>query len=71
MIFTKAQKNSIKRVKAIVKKLEKEQNKEFTALCKQLGIKPFSTMGEYLFDYIYNDFGTIRLVENGGNIKLD
>jgi len=71
MKFTKEQKTIIKQFRNSIQKLEKEQTAEYKKLCKQLNLKIGTSMEEYLFDYVYNGFGDIALIENAGQIKFE
>lgn len=44
--------------------LEVEQDRLFKAACKQLKIKPDSTQGIYLFDFLYNGLSSLYNVKS-------
>lgn len=68
MKFTKEQKEKIKQLRKEYSEIAKEQDKKFAQLCKELGYQ--DNHNDWLFDYIYNGFGSIKLVENNGQVKV-
>lgn len=67
MKFSKTQKQTIKETKIKIKDLAKQSDQLFNDLCKSLGVS--KDVEEWLFDYVYNDFGSLKLVENAGQVK--
>jgi len=68
MKFTKEQKEKIRQLRKEYSEIAKEQDKKFAQLCKEIGYK--DNYDGWLFDYIYNGFGSIKLVETNGQVKV-
>lgn len=47
--------SEVKKFRELAFKRQKEEDRQFNALCKKLGVKPDSEKAMCLFDYIYND----------------
>lgn len=67
MKFSKIQKQKIKTAKAKIQALAKKQDIEFSKLCKFL--KTSEEANDWLVDYVFNNFGTLKLIENCGQVK--
>jgi len=67
MKFTKEQKEKIKQLKKEYAEISSTHNKKYVKLCEELGMKNFDD--DWLFDYIYNSGGSIKLIEQKGLIK--
>ena len=68
MKFNQDDKVKIKCVKDIVKSYQNEADYKFKWLCKDLRVDKDTE--EWLYDYIYNNFGTLKLIETKGSIKV-
>jgi len=69
MKFSKDQKEKIKLTKKVINGKQKVQDKLFNDLC--IALKIDAETEDWLFDYIFNNFGTIKTVENKGQIRLE
>lgn len=67
MKFTKEQKEKIKQLKKEYAEISSIHNKKYVKLCEELGMKGFDD--DWLFDYIYNGFGSIKKIEEIGLVK--
>lgn len=67
MKFTKEQKEKIKQLRAEFAIIEKEKEKKFNKLTNELGL---DSNNDYLFDYVYSGFGSIKTIEQNGQIKM-
>ena len=67
MKFTKIQKEKIKQLKKEYAEISNNHNKKYVKLCDEFGMKEFDD--EWLFDYIYNGGGSIKLIEQNGLVK--
>jgi transcriptional regulator NrdR family protein len=61
MKFTPEQRKLIKETREKVKKLEIEQHTLYNSMLKELNID--SQIEDWMFDYIYNSFGSIKHIE--------
>ncbi len=58
--MTKKQIKLIEKTKAKIQALSKQQDKIYENLLEELGIKAHSLSdAEWIFDYVFNDFGAI------------
>lgn len=62
MKFTPQQREMIKKTRDKINKLEIEQNDLYINLTKKLNIK--NDAEDWLFDYIYNSYGSIKKIES-------
>jgi hypothetical protein len=62
MKFTPEQRKLIKETRIKIKKLEDEQSALYTNLIKEIKMNP--TAEEWMFDYLYNSFGTLKKIES-------
>lgn len=67
MKFTKEQKEKIKQLRAEFAVTAKEQDKKFNKLAKEIGV---DNKNDYLFDYVYSGFGSIKMIEQNGQVKM-
>lgn len=67
MKFNKEQKEKIKQLKKEYAEISDIHNKKYVKLCEELGMKGFDD--DWLFDYIYNGFGSIKKIEEIGFVK--
>lgn len=64
MKLNPSQRARIKETKKQIAFLEKQQTNEFNILCKNLDIDKNSNFAEILFDYVYNNLGTLKDLED-------
>lgn len=57
--YTKEQVGFIKKAKKQIQDLENKQTKIYTDLLESINLEPETEKEEYLFDFVYNDFGKI------------
>lgn len=62
MKFTKAQRDLIKETRTKIKKLQVEQSNLYGHLLKKLNMNERAE--EWMFDYIFNNYGTIKNIED-------
>ncbi len=62
MKFTPEQRKLIKETRNKIKNMQVEQNKLFSNLLEELNMD--QNAEDWLFDYIYNSFGTIKKLES-------
>jgi hypothetical protein len=62
MKFTPEQRDLIKETRRKIQKLEDEQTALFTNLSNQLDVP--TKAEDWLFDYVYNNYGTIKKIES-------
>lgn len=67
MKFTKEQKEKIRQLRNEFAITAKEQEKKFNKLADELGV---SSDNDYLFDYVYSGFGSIKTIEQNGQVKM-
>lgn len=67
MKFTSEQRNLIKETRSKIKKLQDEQSDLYNNLLENLNIKEIAE--EWMFDYIFNDYGSIKNIEDKNSGK--
>lgn len=61
MKFTSEQRNLIKETRSKIKKLQEDQSDIYSDLLEKLNMNEIAE--EWMFDYIFNDYGTIKNIE--------
>jgi len=61
MKFTSEQRNLIKETRSKIKKLQEDQSDIYSDLLEKLNMNEQAE--EWMFDYIFNDYGTIKNIE--------
>lgn len=67
MKFTPEQRNLIKETRSKIIKLQKEQSNLYTNLLEKLNMNEIAEV--WMFDYIFNDYGTIKNIEDKNSSK--
>ena len=67
MKFTSEERDLIKETRAKISKMQIEQNKLYTNLLSELNLSERSE--DWIFDYIFNQYGTIKNIENKSSKK--
>jgi len=67
MKFTPEQRELIKETRAKINKMQVEQNELYTNLLSKLNLSERSE--DWIFDYIFNQYGTIKNIENKSSKK--
>lgn len=67
MKLTKVHKQKIKKLRTEYSEFTKEFEKKYSKLADEIGI---DESNDYLFDYIFNGFGTFELIEQNGQVKM-
>ena len=67
MKFTPEQRSLIEETRTKINKLQVEQNESYSNLLDKLNID--KSAEEWLFDYIYNDCGSIKNIESKNSEK--
>ena len=67
MKFTPEQRELIKETRAKISKMQIEQNELYTNLLSELNLSERSE--DWVFDYIFNQYGTIKNIENKSSKK--
>ena len=67
MKFTSGQRNLIKETRSKIKKLQEEQSDLYNDLLEKLNMNEAAE--EWMFDYIFNDYGSIKNIENKNSGK--
>jgi len=67
MKFTSDQRNLIKETRSKIKKLQDDQSDLYNNLLENLNIN--ETAEEWMFDYIFNDYGSIKNIEDKNSGK--
>ena len=62
MKFTPEQRELIKETRTKINKMQVEQNELYTNLLSKLNLSERSE--DWIFDYIFNQYGTIKNIEN-------
>ena len=61
MKFTSEQRNLIKETRSKIKKLQEDQSDIYSDLLEKLNMNEIAE--GWMFDYIFNDYGTIKNIE--------
>jgi hypothetical protein len=67
MKFTPEQRELIKETRTKISKMKIEQNELYTNLLNKLNLSERSE--DWIFDYIFNQYGTIKNIENKSSKK--
>lgn len=67
MKFTPEQRELIKETRTKINKMQVEQNELYTNLLSELNLSERSE--DWVFDYIFNQYGTIKNIENKSSKK--
>ena len=67
MKFTPEQRELIKETRTKINKMQIEQNELYTNLLSKLNLSERSE--DWIFDYIFNQYGTIKNIENKSSKK--
>lgn len=67
MKFTSEQRNLIKQTRSKIKKLQEDQSDIYSDLLEKLNMNEQAE--EWMFDYIFNDYGTIKNIEDKNSGK--
>ena len=67
MKFTPEQRELIKETRTKINKMQVEQNELYTNLLSELNLSERSE--DWIFDYIFNQYGTIKNIENKSSKK--
>ena len=67
MKFTSEQRNLIKETRSKIKKLQEDQSDIYSDLLEKLNMNEQAE--EWMFDYIFNDYGTIKNIEGKNSGK--
>ncbi|MFY7814337.1 MAG: hypothetical protein ACOVRK_04005 [Chryseobacterium taeanense] len=67
MKFTSEQRNLIKETRSKIKKLQEDQSDIYSDLLEKLNMNEQAE--EWMFDYIFNDYGTIKNIEDKNSGK--
>jgi hypothetical protein len=67
MKFTSEQRNLIKETRSKIKKLQEDQYGIYSDLLEKLNMNEIAE--EWMFDYIFNDYGTIKNIEDKNSGK--
>jgi len=67
MKFTSEQRNLIKETRSKIKKLQGDQSDIYSDLLEKLNMNEIAE--EWMFDYIFNDYGTIKNIEDKSSGK--
>ena len=67
MKFTPEQRELIKETRTKINKMQVEQNELYTNLLIELNLSERSE--DWVFDYIFNQYGTIKNIENKSSKK--
>lgn len=67
MKFTSEQRNLIKETRSKIKKLQEDQSDTYSDLLEKLNMNEIAE--EWMFDYIFNDYGTIKNIEDKNSGK--
>jgi len=67
MKFTSEQRNLIKETRSKIKKLQGDQSDIYSDLLEKLNMNEIAE--EWMFDYIFNDYGTIKNIEDKNSGK--
>ena len=67
MKFTPEQRELIKETRTKINKMQVEQNELYTNLLSKLNLSERSE--DWIFDYIFNQYGTIKSIENKSSKK--
>ena len=67
MKFTPEQRELIKETRTKINKMQIEQNELYTNLLSKLNLSERSE--DWIFDYIFNQYGTIKSIENKSSKK--
>lgn len=67
MKFTSEQRNLIKETRSKIKKLQEDQCGIYSDLLEKLNMNEIAE--EWMFDYIFNDYGTIKNIEDKNSGK--
>ena len=67
MKFTSEERDLIKETRAKISKMQIEQNELYTNLLSELNLSERSE--DWVFDYIFNQYGTIKNIENKSSKK--
>ena len=67
MKFTPEQRNLIKETRSKIKKLQEEQSDLYNNLLEKLNMNEAAE--EWMFDYVFNDYGTIKNIEDKNSGK--
>ena len=68
MKFSSQQIQKIEELKHAVKESSLQIDKRFNTLCRNMNLD--SDTKDWLFDYVYNDFGSIEMVEKHGSVPM-
>ena len=67
MKFTSEQRNLIKETRSKIKKVQEDQSDTYSDLLEKLNMNEIAE--EWMFDYIFNDYGTIKNIEDKNSGK--
>ena len=67
MKFTSEERDLIRETRAKISKMQIEQNELYTNLLSELNLSERSE--DWIFDYIFNQYGTIKNIENKSSKK--
>ena len=67
MKFTSEERELIKEARTKISKMQIEQNELYTNLLNKLNLSERSE--DWIFDYIFNQYGTIKNIENKSSKK--
>ena len=67
MKFTSEERELIKEARAKISKMQIEQNELYSNLLSKLNLSERSE--DWIFDYIFNQYGTIKNIENKSSKK--
>ena len=67
MKFTSEERELIKEARTKISKMQIEQNELYTNLLSKLNLSERSE--DWIFDYIFNQYGTIKNIENKSSKK--
>ena len=67
MKFTSEERELIKEARAKISKMQIEQNELYSNLLSELNLSERSE--DWIFDYIFNQYGTIKNIENKSSKK--
>ena len=67
MKFTSEQRNLIKETRSKIKKLQEDQSDIYSDLLEKLNMNEIAE--EWMFDYIFNDYGSIKNIEEKNSDK--
>lgn len=68
MKFSTQQIEEIEELKSYIEEINLQIDNRFNSLCDKMQIDEDTK--DWLFDYVYNDFGSIEMVEKHGSVPM-